>query len=102
MSERRKGEDQDIRAETARIRRGAADHPRAWAGSPCHGRVRIYLALGAAPVRRKHDFGAFEVEGHRLFFKIDYYAPDMQHGSEDPADPTKTVRVLTLMLAEEY
>ena len=50
----------------------------------------------------EHDFGAYEVEGHRLFFKIDYYAPDMQHGSDDPADPTKTVRVLTLMLAEEY
>ena len=50
----------------------------------------------------EHDFGAFEVEGHRLFFKIDYYAPDMQHGSEDPADTAKTIRVLTLMLAEEY
>ena len=50
----------------------------------------------------EHDFGAYEVEGHRLFFKIDYYASDMQHGSDDPADPTKTVRVLTLMLAEEY
>ena len=50
----------------------------------------------------EHDFGAFEVEDHRLFFKIDYYAPDMQHGSEDPADTAKTVRVVTLMLAEEY
>jgi Protein of unknown function (DUF3768) len=50
----------------------------------------------------EHDFGAFEVDGHRLFFKIDAYAPDMQHGSEDPTDPAKTVRVLTLMLADEY
>ena len=50
----------------------------------------------------EHYFGAFEVEDHRLFFKIDYYAPDMQHGSEDPTDPAKTARVLTLMLAEEY
>lgn len=50
----------------------------------------------------EHDFGAFEFAGERIFWKIDYYAPDMMHGSEDPADPTKTVRVLTIMLASEY
>jgi hypothetical protein len=50
----------------------------------------------------EHDFGAFEHEGQKIFWKIDYYAPDMMHGSEDPADPSQTVRVLTIMLAEEY
>lgn len=50
----------------------------------------------------EHDFGAFELAGERLFWKIDYYDPTMEYGSEDPADPTKTTRVLTLMLAEEY
>jgi hypothetical protein len=49
-----------------------------------------------------HDFGSFEVEGETYFFKIDYYAPDMQSGSDDPADPTKTTRVLTVMRADEY
>ena len=50
----------------------------------------------------EHDFGEFEVDGYRLFFKINYYAPGLEYGSEDPTDPEKTVRVLTLMLAEEY
>jgi hypothetical protein len=50
----------------------------------------------------EHDFGAFEHSGKKLFWKIDYYAPDMLHGSEDPADPSKTTRVLTVMLAGEY
>jgi hypothetical protein len=50
----------------------------------------------------EHDFGTIELEGETYFFKIDYYAPDMQSGSEDPADPEKTVRVLTIMRADEY
>jgi Protein of unknown function (DUF3768) len=50
----------------------------------------------------EHDFGAIEHEGNRTFWKIDYYALDMLHGSENPADPKQTVRVLTIMLAEEY
>jgi len=50
----------------------------------------------------EHDFGSFEIEGETYFFKIDYYAPDMDGGSEEPADPEKTTRVLTVMRADEY
>jgi hypothetical protein len=50
----------------------------------------------------EHDFGSFEVNGSMFFFKIDYYDKAMQYASEDPGDPTKTARVLTLMLASEY
>ena len=32
----------------------------------------------------EHDFGAFEHAGERMFWEIDYYAPDMEHGSENP------------------
>jgi hypothetical protein len=40
--------------------------------------------------------------GHKFFFKLDYYDSAMEFGSEDPADPSKTTRVLTIMLAQEY
>ena len=50
----------------------------------------------------EHDFGNFELAGRRFFFKIDYYDPSLSFGSEDPADPAQTTRVLTIMLAEEY
>ena len=51
---------------------------------------------------REHDFGSFELEGEKLFWKIDYYDLAGEFGSEDPTDPKKTLRVLTVMLAEEY
>ncbi|HEV3022928.1 MAG TPA: DUF3768 domain-containing protein [Pirellulales bacterium] len=50
----------------------------------------------------EHDFGAFEVDGHRLFFKIDYFDSSLTQHSPDPADPAVTERVITIMLAEEY
>ena len=50
----------------------------------------------------EHDFGAVSIDSIKAFWKIDYYAPDLMHGSDDPSDPRQTSRVLTIMLAEEY
>ena len=51
----------------------------------------------------EHDFGAFDQDGvGKVFWKIDYYDPTLTRGSEDPADPKQTRRVLTILLAEEY
>jgi hypothetical protein len=50
----------------------------------------------------EHDFGSFEVDGHRLFFKIDYLDKSRCYQSPDPSDSSVTERVITIMLAEEY
>ncbi|MEQ1899921.1 MAG: DUF3768 domain-containing protein [Devosia sp.] len=50
----------------------------------------------------EHDFGAVEVDGRKVFWKIDYFDPTMTKGSDDPACLAETRRVLTVMLAEEY
>ena len=50
----------------------------------------------------EHDFGSLEVEGETYFWKIDYLDLAREFGSEDPADPSVTTRVLTIMRADEY
>ncbi|ATC32534.1 DUF3768 domain-containing protein [Caulobacter vibrioides] len=50
----------------------------------------------------EHDFGAFELAGKRLFWKIDYYNLDLTDAARDPTNPGQTRRILTVMLAEEY
>lgn len=51
----------------------------------------------------ERDFGAIDQEGAgRVFWKIDYYDPSLTMGSQAPADPKRTTRVITIMLAEEW
>ena len=50
----------------------------------------------------EHDFGAIEIDGEKVFWKIDAYDPSLTTGSENPANEAKTHRVLTIMLAREY
>jgi len=50
----------------------------------------------------EHDFGSFTLVGRKFFWQINYYDERCELGSEDPSDPEKTTRVLTIMLAEEY
>jgi len=51
---------------------------------------------------KEHDFVRIEHGGVVYYGKIDYYAQDMEGGSEDPSDPLQTVRVLTILRADEY
>jgi hypothetical protein len=76
---------------------------------PIATKARVLLAVesfsnftNANDPHGEHDFGDFQIEGETYFWKIDYYALDMNGGSEDPAAPEKTARVLTIMRADEY
>ena len=49
----------------------------------------------------EHDFALLEVRGHRVMWKIDYLPAD-EGQDPDPAVPDTVLRILTIMLAEEY
>lgn len=74
-----------------------------------HHNLMSTLGISISQVRRfqyygEHDFGSIDhpVIG-KIFWKIDYYADSAcVFGSEDPSDPTKSYRVLTIMLVFEY
>ena len=44
----------------------------------------------------EHDFGEFDFEGQKIFWKFDYYDKDMEHFKENGT------RVLMIMFAHEY
>jgi hypothetical protein len=54
------------------------------------------------PISHANDFGSFEAEGHTIFFKTDYLDQNLKYHSPDPSDAVVTVRVITVMLADEY
>jgi len=48
-----------------------------------------------------HDFGAVDIRGEKIFWKIDLYEADsdFRYGAEAPDNPSTTMRVLTIMVA---
>jgi len=50
----------------------------------------------------EHDFGSIEINGDKVFWKIDYYDLAMKYHSPDAANSAVTHRVLTIMFAHEY
>ncbi|WP_252734034.1 DUF3768 domain-containing protein [Paracoccus marinaquae] len=49
-----------------------------------------------------HGFAALTVNEVRIYFKIDLYDETCAFGSEEPANPGRTTRVLTVLLPSEY
>lgn len=50
----------------------------------------------------EHDFISVGIEDQKFFAKIDYFDLTLSCGSENPADPAVTIRVMTIMRAEDY
>ena len=50
----------------------------------------------------ERDFASMDVDGIKVLMKIDYYDTKLAFGSEDPANPAMTRRVITLMRPEDY
>ncbi|WP_245274116.1 DUF3768 domain-containing protein [Mesorhizobium sp. L103C105A0] len=49
-----------------------------------------------------HDCALLYVGDRQLLWKIDYYDRALMHLSPDASDPAVTIRVMTVMLPEEY
>ena len=50
----------------------------------------------------EHDFGVVEIDGERVFWKIDAYDQTLTMGSPNPGNEALTTRILTIMKASEY
>lgn len=50
----------------------------------------------------EHDYLSFDYKGEKIIAKIDYYDQNYRFMSDNPADPTITNRVLTIMTASEF
>jgi hypothetical protein len=48
------------------------------------------------------DFIVVEHRGQKIYAKIDTFDPSLEFQSPDPTDDLVTVRVMTVMLGEEY
>jgi hypothetical protein len=50
----------------------------------------------------EHDFGSFRFDDVDVIFKIDYFDKSLTFHSPNPADPSVTERIITIMTADEY
>lgn len=49
-----------------------------------------------------HDFGSIRIGETKVWWKIDAYDRSYEYGSEDPSDPARTARVLTILFPSDW
>lgn len=50
----------------------------------------------------EHDCAILDIDGMSIMWKIDYYDETLNGHSPDASNPDITIRIMTVMLAEEY
>lgn len=50
----------------------------------------------------RHDFGSIRIGETKVWWKIDAYDRSYGYGSEDPSDPARTARVLTILFPSDW
>lgn len=50
----------------------------------------------------ERDLGVFELDGHTIWVKVDYFDKALEFGSDDPADAAVTTRVVTVLLPADW
>jgi len=53
-------------------------------------------------IEEGHDFGVVSLDETDFLWEIDYYNQDLKGTAPNPADPALTVRVLSILRADEY
>lgn len=81
-------------------------------GLMARGKTHVALALAAVASFEafntdndpygEHEAAMLELGPDTIMFKIDYYDLSLSAHSSNPADPSVTERVMTVMFAEEY
>lgn len=70
-----------------------------------HSQAALLMAIDrcnfAPDERAERRRGEVMFRGRPIRFAIDYYDRSLEWGSEDPADPDVTTRVMTIMLPED-
>lgn len=84
------------------ITAGIRNHGDGFIQSACDAVDRFNTFTEENDPHGEHDFGSVEIEGEKLFWKIDCFDLPMKAHSPDAANSAVTHRVLTIMLAGEY
>jgi hypothetical protein len=50
----------------------------------------------------EHKIASLAIDGNEYFFEIHYFDIDRRYLADDPSDPARTLRIMTIFCASEY